>query len=121
MEYAVRYQHKNFSKTFKPGDHIYTKHQLAGGTHLPDITIITPIWNKEGTDIIFYIASRGHHADIEGPHPGSMLSDSRMLYEEGAQTLGFKVVSGGRFDEDAVRKFLIDELLHILVAAVSFS
>ncbi|OJJ00711.1 hypothetical protein ASPVEDRAFT_61339 [Aspergillus versicolor CBS 583.65] len=109
MEYAVRYQHQQYSGNLRPGDHILTNHPLAGGTHLPDITIITPVWNAEGTQIIFYVASRGHHAEIGGIAPGSMPSNSKMLYEEGAMTMGFKIVSQDRFDEDIVRKFLYDE------------
>ncbi|KAL4806607.1 Hydantoinase B/oxoprolinase-domain-containing protein [Aspergillus unguis] len=109
MEYAVRYQHEQLGHSLKPGDHILTNHPLAGGTHLPDITIVTPVWDKEGTRIIFYVASRGHHAEIGGIAPGSMPSNSKMLYEEGAMTMGFKVVSEGRFNEDIVRAFLYDE------------
>ncbi|KAK5939524.1 hypothetical protein PMZ80_007902 [Knufia obscura] len=109
MEYAVRYQHQEWSGNLKPGDHILTNHPLAGGTHLPDITIITPVWDEAGENIIFYVASRGHHAEIGGTRPGSMPSDSRALYEEGAMTMGFKVVSQGEFKEDVVRKFLCDE------------
>lgn len=109
MEYAVRYQHEKYGKELKPGDHLCTNHPLAGGTHLPDITIITPIWDKNGKSIIFYVASRGHHAEIGGTHPGSMPSDSRMLYEEGAMTMSFKLVSEGRFNEERVRQFLYDE------------
>lgn len=109
MEYAVRYQHEKYGKELKPGDHLCTNHPLAGGTHLPDITIITPIFDTNGKSIIFYVASRGHHAEIGGTSPGSMPSDSRMLYEEGAMTMSFKLVSEGRFDEDRVREFLCDE------------
>ena len=65
MEYAVRYQHEKFGGNLKPGDHILTNHPLAGGTHLPDITIITPVWDGEGKNIVFYVASRGHHGKHE--------------------------------------------------------
>lgn len=65
MEYAVRYQHEKFGGNLKPGDHILTNHPLAGGTHLPDITIVTPVWDGEGKNIIFYVASRGHHGKHE--------------------------------------------------------
>ncbi|PLB46275.1 putative 5-oxoprolinase [Aspergillus steynii IBT 23096] len=108
MEYAVRYQHENYACKLRPGDHICTNHPLAGGTHLPDITIITPVWDNNGESIIFYVASRGHHAEIGGIQPGSMPSNSRMLYEEGAMTMGFKIVSENQFDEKTVRKFLYD-------------
>ncbi|KIV78692.1 hypothetical protein PV11_06315 [Exophiala sideris] len=109
MEYAVRYQHAKWRDNIRPGDHILTNHPLAGGTHLPDITIISPVWDASGKQIIFYVAARGHHAEIGGTRPGSMPSDSRLLYEEGAMTMGFKVVSDGHFDEATVRKFLYDE------------
>ncbi|OQD79931.1 hypothetical protein PENANT_c041G09969 [Penicillium antarcticum] len=109
MEYAVRYQHEQYGDSLKPGDHILTNHPLAGGTHLPDITIITPVWNHEGKRIVFYVAPRGHHAEIGGIAPGSMPSNSKMLYEEGAMTMGFKVVSEDRFGEEIVRKFLYNE------------
>ncbi|KAI9846610.1 MAG: hypothetical protein M1837_003851 [Sclerophora amabilis] len=109
MEYAVRYQHEQYGKVLKPGDHLCTNHPLAGGTHLPDITIVTPIWDSTNEHIIFYVASRGHHAEIGGTQPGSMPSDSKLLYEEGAMTMSFKLVSEGRFNEDVVRRFLYDE------------
>ncbi|RMZ02883.1 hypothetical protein D0860_07040 [Hortaea werneckii] len=109
MEYAVRFQRDQYASQLKPGDVICSNHPLAGGTHLPDITIITPIWNAEQTEIIFYVASRGHHAEIGGTQPGSMPSDSKLLYEEGAMTMGFKIVSNGIFDEDRVHKFLCEE------------
>ncbi|KAI7389781.1 hydantoinase B/oxoprolinase, partial [Hortaea werneckii] len=109
MEYAVRFQRDQYASQLKPGDVICSNHPLAGGTHLPDITIITPIWNAEQTDIIFYVASRGHHAEIGGTQPGSMPSDSKLLYEEGAMTMGFKIVSNGIFDEDRIHKFLCEE------------
>lgn len=67
MEYAVRYQHEQYGVDLKPGDHILTNHPLAGGTHLPDITIVTPVWDGEGTNIIFYVASRGHHGKTQRP------------------------------------------------------
>ncbi|KAL0253232.1 hypothetical protein SLS55_010204 [Diplodia seriata] len=109
MEYAVRYQHEQLGPSLKPGDVICSNHPIAGGTHLPDITIITPIWDAAGHAIIFYVASRGHHAEIGGTHPGSMPSDSKLLYEEGAQTTGFKIVSANTFASSRVHQFLVDE------------
>lgn len=109
MEYAVRFQREQYANDLEPGDVICSNHPLAGGTHLPDITLITPVWNTEQTDIIFYVASRGHHAEIGGTQPGSMPSDSKLLYEEGAMTMGFKIVSNGVFDEDMVHRFLCEE------------
>jgi 5-oxoprolinase (ATP-hydrolysing) len=69
MEYAVRYQHEQYGSSLKPGDHILTNHPLAGGTHLPDITIITPVWDRAGKHIVFYVASRGHHGKYDLPTP----------------------------------------------------
>ena len=78
------------------GDVLVTNHpQLAGGSHLPDITVITPVF-IEG-QIVFFVASRGHHADVGGITPGSMPPHSHRLEEEGAAILSFKVVKDGVF------------------------
>ena len=69
--------------------------QLAGGSHLPDITVITPVF-WEGA-IKFFVASRGHHADVGGITPGSMPPNSHSLVEEGAAILSFKLVDDGIF------------------------
>ena len=68
---------------------------MAGGTHLPDMTIITPV--QQNNVNVFYVASRGHHADIGGIQPGSMPSFSKDLEEEGASFMGFKIVKNGIF------------------------
>ncbi|KIW73000.1 hypothetical protein, variant [Phialophora macrospora] len=109
MEYAVRYQIEKWKDDLQPGDVICANHPMGGGTHLPDITIITPVWSTDGTEVTFWVASRGHHSDIGGISPGSMPSNSQYLFEEGAATLGYKIVSGGRFDESSTRKFLFEE------------
>ncbi|KAJ3547722.1 hypothetical protein NM208_g1367 [Fusarium decemcellulare] len=109
MEYAVRYQNEKYRSELKPGDVLCSNHPIAGGVHLPDITIMTPIWDEAGRDIIFWVASRGHHPDVGGISPGSMPSNSKFLYEEGAATASYKIVSGGRFNETETRKFLYDE------------
>ncbi|QKX60219.1 uncharacterized protein TRUGW13939_07362 [Talaromyces rugulosus] len=109
MEYAVRYQNDKYRSQLKPGDVLCSNHPIAGGVHLPDITIMTPIWDKDEKEIIFWVASRGHHSDVGGISPGSMPSNSKYLYQEGAAVESYKVVSGGRFDEERTRKFLWDE------------
>jgi 5-oxoprolinase (ATP-hydrolysing) len=76
--------------------------QLAGGSHLPDITVITPVF--EGGAIVFFVASRGHHADIGGISPGSMPPHSHSLVEEGAAIVSFKLVQGGRCVHGGVRR-----------------
>ncbi|KAI0854192.1 Hydantoinase B/oxoprolinase-domain-containing protein [Daldinia vernicosa] len=109
MEYAVRFQNERYRDTLKPGDILCSNHPVAGGVHLPDITIMTPIWDAEGKDIIFWVASRGHHPDVGGISPGSMPSNSKFLFEEGAATISYKIVSGGIFNEKETRRFLYDE------------
>lgn len=109
MEFAVRFQRDLYGSALKPGDVLSSNHPQAGGVHLPDITIITPVWNKEGTEIIFWVASRGHHPDVGGITPGSMPSNSTFLYEEGAMIISYKIVSGGLFNETETRKYLFDE------------
>jgi 5-oxoprolinase (ATP-hydrolysing) len=79
----------------RPGDVLVSNHPKAGGSHLPDITVITPVFDHQ--NIIFWVASRGHHADIGGISPGSMPPDSRLLWQEGACIQSFKLVTKGRF------------------------
>jgi 5-oxoprolinase (ATP-hydrolysing) len=95
MQEAVRYQVKLLGDSWKDGEVILTNHPMAGGTHLPDMTIISPVF--EGGKPIFYVASRGHHADIGGIQPGSMPSFSKLLEEEGAAIESFKLVQHGEF------------------------
>ena len=78
--------------------------QLAGGSHLPDITVITPIF-VDGR-IVFYVASRGHHADVGGIAPGSMPPLSKTLAEEGAAIVAFKLVDRGMFQEAGIAALL---------------
>ncbi|KAH7029536.1 Hydantoinase B/oxoprolinase-domain-containing protein [Microdochium trichocladiopsis] len=109
MEYAVRFQNQHYRSTLKPGDVLCSNHPVAGGVHLPDITVMTPVWDEAGENIIFWVASRGHHSDVGGISPGSMPSNSRFLYEEGAAAVSYKLVSNGKFNEEETRNFLYDE------------
>src|SRR4029079_1988326 len=79
----------------KPGDVYVLNNPYHGGTHLPDVPVITPVFGVDGVEILFYVACRGHHADIGGITPGSMPPDSRHLDEEGVLIDNFKLVSGG--------------------------
>src|SRR3546814_8566901 len=72
----------------------------AGGTHLPDVTVITPVFDKAGKDVLFYLGSRGHHADIGGTTPGSMPPDSRTVEDEGVLLDNVLLVDGGRRSEE---------------------
>ncbi|KAJ5254058.1 hypothetical protein N7524_011238 [Penicillium chrysogenum] len=108
MQFAVRYQHNRWKGQLKNGDVLVSNHPMSGGTHLPDVTVVTPVF-KQGTDeIIFYVASRGHHADIGGILPGSMPPNSTELWQEGAAIESEKVVSNGIFNEDRMRELFLD-------------
>ncbi|MDF2095748.1 hydantoinase B/oxoprolinase family protein [Aquibaculum arenosum] len=89
-----------------PGDVYMLNAPYNGGTHLPDITVVTPVFNEAESEILFYVASRGHHADVGGTTPGSMPPDSRTVEEEGVLIDNFKLVEQGRFREAAVRELL---------------
>lgn len=91
-----------------PGDVIISNYPSAGGTHLPDITTITPVFDDDNNpkQILFYVANRGHHADIGGIAPGSMPSNSTELWQEGAAIESFKMVKKGSFDEEGLIKHL---------------
>ncbi|KAJ2159508.1 hypothetical protein GGF46_002964 [Coemansia sp. RSA 552] len=106
MSHAVQFQLARAALV--EGDVVLANHPQAGGSHLPDITVITPVFASP-TQIAFFVASRGHHADIGGIAPGSMPPASRDLAQEGARTMGFKLVSAGHFQEAELRRFLVDE------------
>ncbi len=112
----------------KPGDVFVLNAPFNGGTHLPDVTVVTPVFNDAGTDALFYVASRGHHADIGGRTPGSAPPDSTRIEEEGVLIDNFKMVDGGTFLEAETRALLgsgpypcrnIDENLADLAAQVA--
>lgn len=107
MAYAVKWQIDYWGKDIKPGDVILTNSPDSGGTHLPDLTVITPVFDEEGENIIFWTASRGHHADIGGILPGSMPPNSKELWEEGAVIKAFKVVENGIFKEEELTTLLM--------------
>ena len=77
-----------------------------GGTHLPDVTVITPVFDADRDRILFYTRSRGHHADIGGKTPGSAPPDSRHIDEEGVLIDNFRIVERGRFREAETRALL---------------
>ncbi|HEX7634412.1 MAG TPA: hydantoinase B/oxoprolinase family protein [Noviherbaspirillum sp.] len=84
----------------QPGDVFMLNDPYHGGTHLPDVTVITPAFDQAGKNVLFYAASRGHHADIGGITPGSMPADSTTVEEEGVLINNFQLVKGGRFLEE---------------------
>lgn len=89
-----------------PGDVFAINAPYNGGTHLPDVTVVTPVFDDAGRDVLFFVASRGHHADIGGITPGSMPPDSRTVEDEGVLIDNVPIVRGGRFLEADVRNLL---------------
>ncbi|KAG7562697.1 hypothetical protein FFLO_01857 [Filobasidium floriforme] len=133
MSFAIKYQLDLLGPSLKPGDVLLANSPVAGGSHLPDLTVITPVFasssssnnssnstsssgnQNEGPvpdagkqEIIFFTASRGHHADIGGAQPGSMPSYSTSLSQEGAEIVSFKLVSEGKFDREGLRRRMVD-------------
>ncbi|HMA13846.1 MAG TPA: hydantoinase B/oxoprolinase family protein, partial [Kiloniellaceae bacterium] len=85
--------------TMKPGNVYALNAPYNGGTHLPDVTVITPVFDDAGKTLLFYVGSRGHHADIGGRTPGSSPPDSTRIEEEGVLIDNFLLVEEGRFRE----------------------
>jgi len=104
MSSAVKEQIRIHGSTLKPGDALLSNHPRAGGSHLPDITVMTPVFHNGS--IIFWAASRGHHADVGGSAPGSMPPNSRELEEEGAAIASFKLVENNQFKEKEIAALL---------------
>ena len=88
----------------RPGDVYAINAPYNGGTHLPDITVCTPVF--DGRKILFWVASRGHHADVGGISPGSMSPNATTIEQEGVYIDNFKLVEGGRFREREVTALL---------------
>ncbi|MBX5267436.1 5-oxoprolinase [Rhizobium sp. NLR17b] len=92
----------------RPGDVFALNAPYNGGTHLPDITVVTPVFDDAGETILFYVASRGHHADIGGKAPGSMTPRATKVDEEGVLIDNFLLVDKGRFRESEFAAMLRD-------------
>jgi 5-oxoprolinase (ATP-hydrolysing) len=106
MGESVRTVLRNRGATLRPGDVVALNNPYNGGTHLPDVTVITPVFDEAGRDILFFVGNRGHHADIGGTTPGSTPPDSRTLEEEGVVIDDFLLVSAGTFREAEFRALL---------------
>ncbi len=128
MSESVRTVLRENARSMKPGDVFCVNNPYNGGTHLPDITVITPVFDlpSDPADpaadpdslageaatsvppgrILFFVASRGHHSDIGGSVPGSMPPDARTVEEEGILFDNFRLVDGGRFLEEELRSHL---------------
>ncbi|RWG85522.1 hydantoinase B/oxoprolinase family protein [Mesorhizobium sp.] len=91
-----------------PGDVFALNAPYNGGTHLPDITVVTPVFDDARKEILFWAASRGHHADVGGTAPGSMTPLATTVDEEGVLFDNFRVVDRGRFREEELEALLTD-------------
>ncbi|XP_055559880.1 5-oxoprolinase isoform X4 [Falco cherrug] len=105
--FLVLPQIRNLGEDLREGDVILSNHPCAGGSHLPDLTVITPVFWPGVPKPVFFVASRGHHADIGGITPGSMPPHSKALREEGAVFVSFKLVKDGIFQEEVVTEALM--------------
>tara|TARA_Y100000815_G_scaffold222091_1_gene208587 strand:- start:57647 stop:61285 length:3639 start_codon:yes stop_codon:yes gene_type:complete len=92
----------------KPGDVYALNAPYNGGTHLPDITVVTPVFDEAGSEILFFVASRGHHADVGGMAPGSATPRATHVDEEGVLIDNFKLVEGGRLRGEEFIELLTD-------------
>ncbi|ARV60681.1 5-oxoprolinase [Nostocales cyanobacterium HT-58-2] len=110
MSESVRSLINDKGGTIKPGQVYLSNNPYNGGTHLPDVTAITPVFHEDGKQIIFYVASRGHQADIGGITPGSMPPHSTNVEEEGILFDNFLLVEQGVFRENQVRDLLLNYL-----------
>ncbi|WP_149828046.1 hydantoinase B/oxoprolinase family protein [Streptomyces tailanensis] len=94
--------------SMRPGDTYAVNDPYHGGTHLPDVTVITPVFAPEGDRVLFYVASRGHHAEIGGIQPGSMPANSRTIDEEGILFDNWLLAENGRFRERETLRLLTE-------------
>ena len=92
--------------SLRPGDVVALNNPFNGGTHLPDVTVITPVFDEAGSAIRFFVGSRGHHADIGGTTPGSTPPDSACLEDEGVVLDDLLLVDAGHFREAEFRALL---------------
>ena len=92
--------------TMKRGDSFMLNAPYNGGTHLPDVTVVTPVFDADGKELIFSVACRAHHADIGGKTPGSMPATSETIHEEGVLIDNVMLVDAGILQENAVRELL---------------
>ncbi|TMS37914.1 hypothetical protein L596_004750 [Steinernema carpocapsae] len=108
MQATVMFQINNLGiDGMEDGDVILANHPMAGGSHLPDLTVITPVYYSKSKRPEFFVANRGHHSDIGGLVPGSMPPHSTSLNQEGAQFVSFKVVKKGAFQEQELTELLM--------------
>ena len=106
MSESVRQVIRSEGIGMKSGDVYILNSPYLGGTHLPDITVITPVFDPQEQTILFYVGNRGHHGDVGGLSPGSMPPNSRSIDEEGVTIPISKLVKTGHVQERAMRSIL---------------
>ncbi|KAJ4388766.1 hypothetical protein N0V93_006226 [Gnomoniopsis smithogilvyi] len=110
MAFAVKSQIVEWEGKLRDGDVLLSNSPTYGGVHLPDLTVITPVFDaQDRSKIIFWTASRGHHADVGGILPGSMPPTSKYLYEEGALFESFLLIRDGKFQDAELERILCVE------------
>ncbi|MEU9403840.1 hydantoinase B/oxoprolinase family protein [Streptomyces sp. NPDC048242] len=115
MGTAVKEVVRRRGPAMRPGDTYAVNDPYHGGTHLPDVTVITPVFGTDGATatrgeptVLFYVASRGHHAEIGGIAPGSMPAHSRTIDEEGVLFDNWPLTANGRLREEETRRLLTE-------------
>jgi 5-oxoprolinase (ATP-hydrolysing) len=106
MDRAVETIIRENKGKIKPGDSYLINAPYNGGTHIPDLTVCTPVFDSARKKILFWVASRGHHADIGGIAPGSMSPAATTIDEEGIYIDNFKLVDRGKFRERELYELL---------------
>ena len=106
MSASVAAVMKHYGNHMQAGDSFILNDPYCGGTHLPDLTVITPVFCDQTTPV-FYVGSRGHHADLGGISPGSMPANSKTIEEEGVLFTNFHLVKSGIFQEQAFVEHLL--------------
>lgn len=110
MAFAVKSQIVEWEGRLKDGDVLLSNSPVFGGVHLPDLTVVTPVFDEQDkSKLVFWTASRGHHADVGGILPGSMPPTSKHLSEEGAVFDSFLLVRDGKFDDAELERILCVE------------
>ncbi|CUM67287.1 uncharacterized protein PRCAT00004980001 [Priceomyces carsonii] len=107
MSSAIKYQLEYWKDDLQDGDILCTNSPSVGGTHLPDLTIISPVFYD--SKLQFVVASRAHHSEIGGSAPGSSSSYARDIFDEGVNIKTWKIVQNGRFDDDGLLKHFVEE------------
>ena len=102
MSESIQSVMREHAGRFRPGDAYAVNDPYQGGTHLPDITVVSPVFDADEAQVCFFVASRGHHADVGGLTPGSMPPDSRHIDEEGVLFQNFPLTRAGRLLETEI-------------------